>query len=191
MADYISSELSSNEKDSWSTPDWLFNALHHEFFFRLDVCATKENAKTSIYITEEQNALTMANWKNSEMYKFVTLANKFVWINPPYSRGMIKAFIDKAYEQLISHKICSVILVPATPDAGWWPKNATEIRFITGGRVSFINPVTKQPVNGNTKGSALIIFKHMDLGHGTVTRYVDRDRLRELGEEVMAGEVEA
>jgi hypothetical protein len=57
--------------------------------------------------------------------------------------------------------------------------------------VSFINPVTKQPVNGNTKGSALIIFKHMDLGHGTVTRYVDRDRLRELGEEVMAGEVKS
>jgi phage N-6-adenine-methyltransferase len=193
MADYISSELSSNDKDNWSTPDWLFKALDQEFNFRFDASASEKNAKVVHFISAETNGLAIEHWKGSKdgWGGYRHLENCFAWINPPYSRGMIKAFVDKAYEQCVKHKINSVLLVPATPDAGWWPKNATEIRFITGGRVSFINPVTNKPVNGNTKGSALIIFKYMDLGHGTVTRYVERDRLREVGESILASGVEA
>ncbi|MDW6094016.1 phage N-6-adenine-methyltransferase [Vibrio rhizosphaerae] len=184
MADYISSDLTSGQKDSWATPDWLYAALKQEFWFKLDACASEYNHKHPCYITEEMNALTMEHWK--DVFRgYLHLRNCWAWINPPYSRGMIKAFIDKAYEQCVTHQINSVLLVPATPDASWWPKNATEIRFITGGRVSFMNPVTKKLVNGNTKGSALIMFKNADLGTHQVTRYVDRDRLRDIGEAIL------
>ncbi len=184
MTDYINSDLSANDKNSWATPDWLYLALNQEFNFHLDACASESNAKNVNFITKEMNALTMENWKDVwSGYK--TLANRFAWINPPYSRGMIDAFIKKAYEQCVNHKINSVLLVPATADAGWWPKNATEIRFITGGRISFQHPITGKAINGNTKGSALIIFKHIDLSSGCVTRYVERDRLREVGDEIL------
>ncbi|UTV28973.1 phage N-6-adenine-methyltransferase [Photobacterium atrarenae] len=184
MADYIASDLSPNQKDAWATPDWLYAALNNEFWFRLDACASEHNFKNPCYITEAMDALSMENWK--DVWKgYLHLKQRWAWINPPYSRGMIKAFIEKAYEQCVNHQINSVLLVPATPDASWWPKHATEIRFITGGRVSFMNPVTKKVVNGNTKGSVLILFKHSDLGAGQVTRYVDRDRLREIGEAIL------
>lgn len=178
MTDYISSDLSADDKDSWATPDWLYQAMNSEFNFCLDACANSDNAKHRRFITKEQDALSLEHWSAPR--------NRFVWINPPYSRGMIKAFIDKAFEQCVTYQINSCLLVPATPDANWWPTNyATEIRFITGGRVSFVNPITGKSVNGNTKGSALIIFKHLDIGHGTVTRYVNRDRLREIGESIL------
>lgn len=187
MSDYIASELTADDKDSWSTPDWLFAALHQEFWFSIDAAASENNHKKAAYITEEMNALEMEHWADC-WHGFLHLEHQYAWINPPYSRGMIKAFMEKAYEQCHKYKINSVLLVPATPDAGWWPKNATEIRFITSGRVSFIHPITKKSVNGNTKGSALIIFKYTDLGCGTMTRYVDRNKLREVGEMLLAKE---
>lgn len=184
MTDYINSYLSANDKDSWATPDWLYLALNQEFNFHLDACASESNAKHLVFINQQRNALAMDNWKDAFL-GCKELKSCTAWINPPYSRGMIDAFIKKAYEQCVNHKINSVLLVPATPDAGWWPDNATEIRFITGGIISFKHPITGKTINGNTKGSALIIFKHIDLGSWCVTRYVERDRLREVGDEIL------
>lgn len=181
MADVISSDLSASDKDSWSTPDWLYGVLFKEFRFRLDACASETNRKDGNFISEEMNALTMENWSDGSIV--TSLADDFVWINPPYSRGMVKAFINKAYEQCVKHKINSVLLIPATPDASWWPTNASEARFITNGRISFEHPITKKAVNGNTKGSALIIYRHQDLGTAMVTRYVSRDALKAIGGE--------
>ncbi len=181
MADYISSGLTEDEKNAWATPQWLFDALHNEFIFHLDVAASENNKKCYHFIDINQDALKMDNWVEA-MSGYKTLAHRAVWCNPPYSRGMIKAFMEKAYQQCRVHKITVVLLVPATVDAGWWPANATEIRLITQGRISFQHPITKKPINGNTKGSAIVIFKHSDLDYPTVTRYIKRDKLRELGE---------
>lgn len=178
MADVISSDLSANDKDSWSTPQWLFDVLTYEFFFCVDVAASRDNAKCHRFYTELDNALTMDNWGAHP--KLGKMAYEYVWINPPYSRGMVKAFLEKAHEQCVKHKINSVLLIPATPDASWWPTNASEVRFITGGRISFQHPISKKPVNGNTKGSALVIYRHQDLGMPMVTRYVSRDSLKAM-----------
>jgi len=47
----------ASEKDLWETPKPLFNNLHDEFIFALDVCASPENALCKFYFTEESNAL--------------------------------------------------------------------------------------------------------------------------------------
>ncbi|WP_153448753.1 phage N-6-adenine-methyltransferase [Vibrio algicola] len=178
MADVISSDLSANDKDSWSTPQWLFDVLNEEFFFDVDIAASDDNAKCGTYYTALDDALNMVDWGvHPNLGK---MAYQYVWINPPYSRGMVKAFLNKAYEQCVTHKINSVLLIPATPDASWWPTNASEVRFITGGRISFQHPITKKAVNGNTKGSALVIYRHQDLGMPMVTRYVSRDSLKAM-----------
>lgn len=180
MSDYISSDLTEDEKNAWQTPDWLFEALNNEFYFELDAAASKENRKCYSFIDIKQDALSMDDWSDGTAV-WNTLAFKNVWCNPPYSRGMIKAFMEKAYQQCRDHKMTVVLLVPSTVDAGWWPVNATEIRLITQGRVSFQHPITKKPINGNTKGSAIIIFRYADLGQPTVTRYVKREALKEMG----------
>jgi len=184
MGDYISSELTNDDKNSWSTPDWLFAAVNNEFDFKLDIAANNKNTKCNSYINVEQNALIMDNWADATPL-LDTLAFKSVWINPPYSRGMIQLFMDKAYQQCRQNKITVVLVVPSTTDAGWWPEKATEIRFITQGRVSFQHPITKKAINGNTKGSALIVFKHSDLDNPTITRYIKREKLKEVGQNII------
>ena len=180
MADYISSALEANEKDAWATPQWLFAALDEEFLFIRDVAASVNNKKCHHFIDINQNALTMDDWLEG-MRGYESLAHKAVWCNPPYSRGMVKAFMEKAYQQCRDNKITVVLLVPATVDAGWWPENATEIRLITKGRISFQHPVTKVEVNGNTKGSAIVIFEFARLGHPTTTKYIEREKLKQSG----------
>jgi phage N-6-adenine-methyltransferase len=184
MGDYISSELTHDDKNSWSTPDWLFAAINNEFDFKLDAAANNINTKCNSYINIEKNALIMDNWADATPL-FDTLAFKSVWINPPYSRGMIQLFMDKAYQQCRQNKITVVLIVPSTADAGWWPEKATEIRFITQGRISFQHPITKKIINGNTKGSALIVFKYSDLDSPTVTRYITRKKLKEVGQSIL------
>ena len=173
MSDYISSNLTESEKDSWATPQWLFDALDQEFDFALDAAANSTNFKVPNFYTQEDDALSIDNWSKN----LLLIAKPAVWINPPYSRGMVKAFIDKAREQCTKHKLTIVLLVPATPDASWWPTDASEVRFITHGRISFEHPTENKTVNGNTKGSAIVIFRHVDIGSPMVTRYVSRAKL--------------
>lgn len=172
MADVIASDLSSQDKDCWATPQWLFDALNLEFAFGLDAAATEQNAKVECFMTERADSLQQ-EWK-----QYVMFGHSAVWINPPYSRGMISKFINKSRIQSKKHGLVVVLLVPATPDASWWPTDASEIRFITGGRISFVNPVTGKAENGNTKGSAIIVFNPYQVG--CVTRYIQRDQLRAM-----------
>ena len=167
MSDVISSDLSATDKDSWSTPQWLFDSLDQEFFFVADMCASNENAKCNRYFSIHNPAQNKMSWAG---------VGDAVFVNPPYSRGMIKMFMDKAVEQQ-GCGVTSVFLVPATPEASWLPiKHASEIRFITGGRVSFCHPVTGKSIGGNTKGSMVVIFRPNNLP--VVTHYVDRDSMK-------------
>ncbi len=50
------------------------------------------------------------------------------------------------------------MLLPADTSVGWFHEaiqTASEVRFITAGRLAFINPLTEKPVSGNNKGSML------------------------------------
>lgn len=179
MADYIASALTESEKDTWSTPLDIFSALDNEFNFCLDTCASDNNFKVENYITKEQDALE-CSWLDRIPQGIV---NPMVWINPPYSRGSIKAFTKAAIKQR-NNGIGSVMLVPLTPEALWFYANQTqELRIVTGGRIAFINPVTGMPQKDNPKGSMFVIFKP-DCAP-IATKYIDRDYLIEVGQQVL------
>ena len=165
MTDIISSNLDKDEKNSWSTDPRVFYALHDEFNFDLDAAASHNNHKCECYISKEEGSLAI-DWST---------LSKSVWVNPPYGRGMISAFMQKAIEQK-GKGVTSVFLVPATMEAGWLPINkVSEIRIITGGRLSFYHPITNKPVAGNTKGSMIVIFRPSDMP--CCLRMIDRDEL--------------
>jgi phage N-6-adenine-methyltransferase len=179
MSDIITSDLTEGEKDTWSTPQNIFEALNSEFNFVLDVCAGKNNYKCVNYITKEQNALSCSWWDRIP----TGVVNPTVWVNPPYSRGMIKAFVNAALKQR-DNGITSVMLVPLTPEALWFMADeVNELRIITGGRIAFVHPLTGLPQKDNPKGSMLMVFRP-DCSPIS-TKYIDRDYLIELGNNIL------
>ena len=179
MSDYIASELDPDDKNSWETDNRIYNTMNREFDFDLDAAASDLNYKIELdeglYLTKEDDALTI-DWSDLEMsYGGSGVFVKTVWINPPYGRGWIKKFMDKCVEQK-KKGVTSVMLVPSTLDAQWLPINEiSEIRIITGGRLSFYHPIENKKIAGNTKGSMFVIFRPSKMP--CTVRLIDRDEL--------------
>jgi len=176
--DYGGSKTPLDQRDLWRTPPALFAALDAEFCFQLDAAAASHNALCRKFITAEQNTLETpwADYLNVPGY---------VWLNPPYSD--ITPFVKKAAAESIN-QIGTVMLVPADTSVGWFREaiqTASEVRFITAGRLAFINPVTGKPVSGNSKGSMLIIWRPYPRTHCHFAT-VDRDELMAFGAKLLA-----
>ena len=131
----------SSATDEWATPQWLFDALHREFAFTLDPCATRENAKCPRFFTREDDGL-LQNW-----------GDEVVFMNPPYG-AMISRWMWKAYDS--ARKGATVVcLVPARTDTAWWHNSAMkgEVRLLRG-RLKFGNATNSAPFP-----SAIVIFR--------------------------------
>lgn len=73
----------SKSTDERSTPDILFNQLHEEFRFQIDLAATPQNAKLPQFYSKEDSAFRHAwdgrgfcNPPYSELYAWVGYADK-------------------------------------------------------------------------------------------------------------------
>lgn len=164
-------------RDAYRTPPELFAALDAEFSFKLDVCASSENALCRFYITEEENCLTTDWLAAAGMFGKV---GWFSWMNPPYSD--IGPFVKRAAE-MAKQGIGCVMLVMADTSVGWYAeaiKTCQEVRFIVGGRISFLDPVTGKPAAGNNKGSMFLIW-HPFGRTAPVVSHVQRDELMAKG----------
>lgn len=134
-------------RDLYQTPVSLYRGIDAEFHFIIDVAAASYNHLAPLYIDKQMNALGDAVWPAVPC-----------WCNPPYSN--IMPWIIKAAEAA-RHGATVVMLVPADTSVKWFKKawgTASEVRFISG-RISFIDAVTGMPVDGNNKGSVLIIWR--------------------------------
>ncbi len=176
--DYGGSKTPVEQRNLWQTPVPLFVALDAEFCLTLDAAASADNALCNRYITEEQNTLETP-WAN-----YLSIPG-YVWLNPPYSD--ITPFVQKAADES-KNQIGTVMLVPADTSVGWFREaieTASEVRFIVGGRLAFINPVSGKPVSGNNKGSMLIIWHPYPRTHCQFTT-VERDALLNFGARLIA-----
>lgn len=176
--DYGGSKTPLDQRDLWRTPPALFASLNAEFCFQLDAAAAPHNALCRKFITAEQNTLETP-WAD-----YMSIPG-YVWLNPPYSD--ITPFVKKAAAES-NNQIGTVMLVPADTSVGWFKEaiqTASEVRFITAGRLAFINPVTGKPVSGNNKGSMLIIWRPYPRTHCHFAT-VDRDELMAFGAKLLA-----
>ncbi len=97
----------SNE---WSTADKTFQAFNRiDGGYTLDVAASAWNAKCPRYFDRKQNGLKQS-WRGHRAF-----------MNPPYSRGQLDAWMAYAREQVESNG-CELVraLVPAYTSEGWW-----------------------------------------------------------------------
>lgn len=177
-SDYGGSKTPVEQRNLWQTPIPLFVALDAEFCLTLDAAASADNALCNRYITEEQDTL-ITPWGD------LLVSPGYVWLNPPYSD--ITPFVQKAADES-KNQIGTVMLVPADTSVGWFREaieTASEVRFIVGGRLAFINPVSGKPVSGNNKGSMLIIWHPYPRTHCQFTT-VERDALLNFGARLIA-----
>ena len=176
--DYGGSKTPLDQRDLWRTPPALFASLDAEFCFQLDAAAAPHNALCRKFITAEQNTLETP-WAD-----YLSIPG-YVWLNPPYSD--ITPFVKKAAAES-ANQIGTVMLVPADTSVGWFKEaiqTASEVRFITAGRLAFINPVSGKPVSGNNKGSMLIIWRPYPRIHCHFAT-VGRDELMAFGAKLLA-----
>lgn len=129
----------SSEKETWETPQSLFDKYNSQYHFTLDVCATAENAKCPRFFTKEEDGLSQ-EWKG------------VCWMNPPYGRT-IGLWLRKAWKSAQSGATV-VCLVPARTDTAWWHDYATKgaIEFIRG-RLKFSGHTNPAPFP-----SAIVVF---------------------------------
>jgi len=131
----------SSKSDNWATPQWLFDQLHAEFDFTLDVCADAQNAKCRSFFSQEQDGLSQV-W------------NGRVWCNPPYGR-VIGNWVKKCAEYAQGGGL-AVMLLPARTDTRWFHEyiyGKAEIRFLRG-RLRFGNATENAPFP-----SMIVIFR--------------------------------
>lgn len=115
----------SSAKMDWETPPDVFDPLHAEFGFTLDVCARADNTKCARYLSPDDDGLA-SDW-----------AREVCWMNPPYGRA-IAGWMRKAW-QASQGGATVVCLVPARTDTAWWHDYAMrgEIRYVRG-RIHFL-----------------------------------------------------
>jgi len=160
-------------RQEWRTPGDLFALLHAEFGFDIDVAASVDNTKCSDFLDENADALDdLTRWFrgfNSRLSAFC---------NPPYtaSNGGLRAWVWKAYsETQATPGATAVMLVNYDASTQWFMlarKLCTEIRVLSGKRVQFVPPLGIKP-SSNSKGQALLIFRHKALGLDCIERSWD------------------
>lgn len=151
------------DRDSWETPTWLFNWLNLRYRFGIDLAASERNAKCPLYFSLSLDAFSV-DWLD---FARAQGAAPMGFLNPPYSD--IDPWMVKAVEQA-KRGFTTVMLVPADNGEDRYGAHvhgvASEYRAITG-RIAFLN-AEGVPISGNTRGSALVVYRGHDLGD---TRY--------------------
>lgn len=153
------------DRNSYETPDYVFEALDREFNFTWDLCATKETAKCKDYFSKKDDAFKQ-DW---------FLLDGWLWINPPYSP--LKPWLQRIQEQAaLGANI--VALVPPIVTTAYFAKFLPhEVRFVIG-RISFL--ANKQEITGNRDASCFLIFRGFKSSSSPKVTWIHRQDL-ELG----------
>lgn len=122
--------LFSSLKSDWRTPQDLFDRLNRQWGpFDLDAAASADNALCERFLTVEDDALSK-DWAQRASRVFV---------NPPYGRGTVGRWVQKARAESV-HGCRVVMLLPARTDSAWFHDvvrpHAFHVEFLRG-RVKF------------------------------------------------------
>lgn len=149
---------------SWRTPDALWEQLHAEYGFNLDVAASVDNTKLSSFFDASMDALSRP-WDHAG-------APARVWCNPPYNpKGEIERWLQKGLREA-TRGVFSVFLVPMSSSVGWF--NDLVIPYAEWhsfrGRVAFVDPVPGHERMSPKQDNLLVIFDPQShvVGHAAV-----------------------
>ena len=143
------------DRDAWQTPKYFFNWLNKRFDFDIDGCADESNALCLNWVGKG-SPLGSDFLETKTPYPYRNLR---FYVNPPYSD--VTPFL-KAAKELKDKGHLVVMLLNNDKSTQWYQQCihgvANEVIDITGGRIAFIHPVTKQEIKGNSKGQMVVVF---------------------------------
>nr|WP_136252913.1 phage N-6-adenine-methyltransferase [Ningiella ruwaisensis] len=161
------------ENDTWRTPPEVFAYFNADYDFKVDVCASKDNALCIDFIDEKENALKSA-WYGTDG-NTIFYNGHYVWCNPPYSNPL--PFVKKAIEQSQAKGIGTALLLNHDMSTRWASillVHKIEIIVFTKKRIAFLNE-KGVPVKGNSKGQFVAIIPPYVREGNPDTTYVDLD----------------
>ena len=116
------------DRQTWRTPDTLFDGLHSEFNFTLDAAANAWDSKCDKYISPDEDSL-ITPWGHGQI----------IWCNPPFAQvmpWMKKALVEQTNRNDI------VFLLKAATDTRWFHQYVIPYAewWLFDGRVHFEPP---------------------------------------------------
>lgn len=160
-----------SEKNTWRTPDDIYQQLYKLYGpFNLDVAANEINTKCWYFLGPGspfgENALDPGTSWTFALDSINEPLRAFC--NPPYSRGMVARFIDRAYHESVYSGIQTTLLVPASVDQLWWnsfvwdnsknrPFPDVDVYFFLG-RINFLRP-DGEPAGSPNFASVAVTFR--------------------------------
>lgn len=149
-------------KEYYETCPDFYKICDYEFEFGLDAAANNFNKKHVNFFSKEENSLVIP-WKPN------IKPGKSVWLNPPYGRGMVPAFLEKCWKE--SQLGCTIaVLIHTCPDTKYWCDwifgKAAEVRHVRG-RLNFWLPEPDKKGNYGTVSDlphSLIVYRPRYLG---------------------------
>lgn len=118
-------------KEFYETDPEFYDCCNHEFHFGLDAAADKNNTKCNTYISKSEDAISV-NWVKKCK---ITKIGISIWLNPPYSRGLVNEFLRKCWEASQDGATVVALLHTCTDTKYWqeyvWDK-AAEVRHVRG-----------------------------------------------------------
>ncbi len=150
--------LYSSAIDDWPTPPAFVAALHAEFGFVLDVCASTANHKAPAYYALDHTDPTRRDGLAADWAADAARLGGAAWMNPPYGR-FIGGWMAKAAAAARAGAVV-VTLVPVRADTAWWHEHVlatgAEVRYVRG-RLTF-----GDAKNTAAFASAVVIYRPDD-----------------------------
>jgi len=154
--------LSGSGKQNWYTPEYIINSARNTMGgdFHLDPASSKEAnkiVKAHKFITLEEDALNPeTRWRND---KHIDDPIR-IWMNPPYSRGIMSKFINRLIKELTHLHDQAIVIVNSDTGTSWYQlllRNSSAICHFNR-RVSFIDGDTMEMVKGNNYSQTVFYF---------------------------------
>jgi hypothetical protein len=150
--------LLDRDPNSWFTPETYVNAARDVMgeidFDPFSSQKANEIIKASRFLDAEHSAFDYP-WRRNHREPALR-----VWMNPPYSSGIVNKAVNVFLEQLNAGNIAqAVVLTNNATDTRWFTalrQHCTGICF-TDHRISFESPDGKR-ISGNTRGQTFFYF---------------------------------
>lgn len=148
----------SNGPSDWLTPQYILDAVGRCFptGIDLDPCANPRGlVKAKQYYQLPQDGLTLPWFEN-------------VYCNPPFSRGQLVQWANKAARESIYYKVNILFLCPASTETEYFQDiifpHAQAICFLKS-RVKFLRPNGLVRKQGPQTGHAVCLFSQIQTNH--------------------------
>jgi phage N-6-adenine-methyltransferase len=122
--------------DMWQTPPEIWNSLHEEFAFIVDLAADEQN-----HLTREWCSGPCKAPDECHCGTCAWIVNAAIWCNPPYSELPKMRWTRQFYRLSMPPYMNTVVaLLPVSTSTAWWKEmteQAHELRFLDR-RIAFV-----------------------------------------------------